>query len=191
MAPPANPTKIITDRFEPLKKYPRIRKQTQLARIRHTSPMQLSLQTSLASGRAHLPCRAALPRLMHPQARSRAQARRRMRVCNYLEKVEEQAPPAEDDASFTAPALPAVQAPTIDAQGFLAAERHGPVPLEVARAIAEAGQEAGCFQLVNHGVSLQLLADMKAAQRDFFSLPQETKLKVGGGGRRWVEGRGA
>lgn len=47
----------------------------------------------------------------------------------------------------------------------------------MAQAIYDAGAEYGCFQLVNHGVSLDLIARMQAAQRDFFALPLETKAK--------------
>ncbi|KAL4425425.1 hypothetical protein ABPG75_009441 [Micractinium tetrahymenae] len=88
------------------------------------------------------------------------------------------APPAEE-ATFTAPAQPAVKAPTIDAKGFLAADKQAePVPAEVARQIFEAGTSVGCFQLVNHGVSLDPIKRMNAAQRAFFALPLEEKLKV-------------
>ena len=61
------------------------------------------------------------------------------------------APPAED-APFTGPPLPAVQAPTIDAQGFLSLENAAePPPLDVARQIFEAGASVGCFQASGWG----------------------------------------
>ncbi|PRW58404.1 2OG-Fe(II) oxygenase superfamily [Chlorella sorokiniana] len=68
---------------------------------------------------------------------------------------------------------PEVKAPAIDAKGFLEPEMQG-----VAQAIYDAGAEYGCFQLVNHGVSLDLIARMQAAQRDFFALPLDTKAQV-------------
>lgn len=56
------------------------------------------------------------------------------------------------------------------------------MPMQVAQAIFDAGAEYGCFQLVNHGVSLDLIARMQQAQRDFFALPLEAKAQ---GGRSW------
>lgn len=49
----------------------------------------------------------------------------------------------------------------------------------MAQAIFDAGAEYGCFQLTNHGVSLDLIARMEAAQRSFFGLPLEAKAKGG------------
>lgn len=67
---------------------------------------------------------------------------------------------------------------------------------QVAQAIYDAGAEYGCFQLVNHGVSLDLIAAMKAQQRAFFALPREAKAagaraageEAGGGGADRREG---
>ena len=60
--------------------------------------------------------------------------------------------------------------------------RPHPPPPQVAQAIYDAGAEYGCFQLVNHGVSLDLIAAMKAQQRAFFALPLEAKAAGAGEG---------
>lgn len=55
-----------------------------------------------------------------------------------------------------------LQPPVIDAEEFLRKERTLFLPSNaVARSIADAGAEFGCFQLVNHGVSPQLLSDLQ------------------------------
>lgn len=46
------------------------------------------------------------------------------------------------------------------------------------KAISDACKEWGFFQVVNHGVSLDLLAKMRAVWKQFFHLPMEEKLKL-------------
>lgn len=128
------------------------------------APVQLPPAGSHASGRSY-------------HAARRGPCRRPLRVCAYLE-------PAP-----VATAGNKAEAPVIDAQGFLAPERDGaPPPADVAAAIKAAGAEAGCFQLVNHGISLGLIGDMQHEARRFFKLPLEQKLQVGwpGAGRHCV-----
>ncbi|KAJ0980309.1 hypothetical protein J5N97_008564 [Dioscorea zingiberensis] len=56
-----------------------------------------------------------------------------------------------------------------------------PVPDELSDLIAEIGaacQDWGFFQVVNHGVELELLERVQAAAREFFALPVEEKRRV-------------
>ena len=48
---------------------------------------------------------------------------------------------------------------------------------EVAEAICEAAAKWGFFQIVNHGVSIEILEDLKAAVHRFFELPAPEKRK--------------
>ncbi|XP_076913429.1 feruloyl CoA ortho-hydroxylase F6H1-3-like [Bidens hawaiensis] len=48
---------------------------------------------------------------------------------------------------------------------------------EVAEAICNAAQKWGFFQIVNHGVPMHVLKDVKDATHGFFGLPAEEKLK--------------
>lgn len=58
----------------------------------------------------------------------------------------------EEAATAAADAQPALQAPVIDAQGFLAPELQGaPPPPAVSQLIYEAGEEFGCFQVSGGG----------------------------------------
>nr|GFA42437.1 feruloyl CoA ortho-hydroxylase 1-like [Tanacetum cinerariifolium] len=47
----------------------------------------------------------------------------------------------------------------------------------VAKAICDAASKWGFFQIVNHGVPIHVLDDVKDATRKFFALPAEEKLK--------------
>ncbi|PWA91851.1 2-oxoglutarate (2OG) and Fe(II)-dependent oxygenase superfamily protein [Artemisia annua] len=49
--------------------------------------------------------------------------------------------------------------------------------LNVAKAICDAASKWGFFQIVNHGVPIHVLDDVKDATRKFFALPAEEKLK--------------
>ncbi|GKV49718.1 hypothetical protein SLEP1_g56452 [Rubroshorea leprosula] len=65
---------------------------------------------------------------------------------------------------------------------------HGPVPEipvidlvdsdheNLVRSIANASQEWGIFQVVNHGIPEDIIRKLKAAGKEFFELPQEEKL---------------
>lgn len=53
-----------------------------------------------------------------------------------------------------------LQPPVIDAEQFLGKGKQQ-LPTHVAQQVAEAGSKFGCFQLVNHGVSLDLIAEMQ------------------------------
>ncbi len=83
---------------------------------------------------------------------------------------------AEEEAA-TAPAevapadLPPLAIPIIPAAGWLAPETNGAPPPALADALMAAATEYGMFQIVDHGVSLKLLANLRTAQRAFFSLP--------------------
>ncbi|RZS25663.1 hypothetical protein BHM03_00058894 [Ensete ventricosum] len=50
----------------------------------------------------------------------------------------------------------------------------------VTRAIAEASQEWGIFQLVNHGIPGEVIQALQRVGREFFELPQEEKEKYAG-----------
>lgn len=59
------------------------------------------------------------------------------------------------------------------------------------KAVSDACREWGFFQVVNHGVSLDLVATMKTVWRDFFfRLPVEEKLKLANSPRTY-EGYGS
>ena len=47
----------------------------------------------------------------------------------------------------------------------------------VAEQIANAAEKWGFFQIVNHGVPIEVLEDVKEATRSFFQLPAEEKIK--------------
>eukprot|EP00887_Chlorella_sp_A99_P000058 scaffold16.g58.t1 len=88
------------------------------------------------------------------------------------------APPRVEERAPARPDLP----PAIDGASFLAPGRAGALPPQaVADAIREAASEYGCFQLVNHGVDSELMADLQAQMRAFFALPLDAKLAVGAG----------
>lgn len=56
------------------------------------------------------------------------------------------------------------------------------IPVNIADLIAEIGEACekwGFFQVINHGIPLEKLEDMKLAARKFFSLSIEEKMKVG------------
>lgn len=44
--------------------------------------------------------------------------------------------------------------------------------------IVKALEEVGCFRLVNHGVSAELMAEMKAVARDLSDLPTDVKRRT-------------
>lgn len=48
---------------------------------------------------------------------------------------------------------------------------------EICRQIVEACENWGIFQVVDHGVDTNLVADMTRLARDFFALPPEEKLR--------------
>lgn len=48
---------------------------------------------------------------------------------------------------------------------------------EICRQIVEACENWGIFQVVDHGVDTNLVADMTLLARDFFALPPEEKLR--------------
>ncbi|KAJ6831171.1 putative 2-oxoglutarate-dependent dioxygenase [Iris pallida] len=58
------------------------------------------------------------------------------------------------------------------------------------RAVSDACREWGFFQVVNHGVSLELVAGMRQAWRGFFDLPVEEKRKLANSPRTY-EGYGS
>ncbi|GER33436.1 2-oxoglutarate (2OG) and Fe(II)-dependent oxygenase superfamily protein [Striga asiatica] len=48
----------------------------------------------------------------------------------------------------------------------------------IANQIAQACQQNGCFQVINHGVSEELMEKMVRVTREFFELPVEEKMKL-------------
>ncbi|XP_010462374.1 PREDICTED: feruloyl CoA ortho-hydroxylase 2 [Camelina sativa] len=48
----------------------------------------------------------------------------------------------------------------------------------VSKAVCDAAEEWGFFQVINHGVSMEVIENMKAATHRFFSLPVEEKRKL-------------
>ena len=56
-----------------------------------------------------------------------------------------------------------------------------------AKDIAKASSEWGFFQVLNHGISLELLGEMRKEQRKLFQLPFEAKASSGilNGSYRW------
>ncbi|XP_076918277.1 feruloyl CoA ortho-hydroxylase F6H1-3-like [Bidens hawaiensis] len=68
----------------------------------------------------------------------------------------------------------------------IAEAHHGSIPVidvsswddpEVAKAVCDAARKWGFFQIVNHGVPIHVLEDVKDATHQFFGLPAEEKLK--------------
>lgn len=49
---------------------------------------------------------------------------------------------------------------------------------DIVAQVSQACAEWGFFQVVNHGVSLELLEELKANAKEFFDLPLEEKRKV-------------
>ncbi|KAG1366641.1 putative Flavonol synthase/flavanone 3-hydroxylase [Cocos nucifera] len=64
---------------------------------------------------------------------------------------------------------------------------HGPVPEipvvdlaepdrdRVVQAVVKAGQEWGIFQVVNHGIPVEVIKELQRVGKEFFELPQEEK----------------
>lgn len=44
--------------------------------------------------------------------------------------------------------------------------------------IREASEKWGCFRMINHGVSVELMSEMKKTVRDFFDRPYDVKLQT-------------
>ena len=63
-----------------------------------------------------------------------------------------------------------------EAQPIDLSRLHGPDHDQVAAEIVRAAETLGFFQVVNHGVRLQLLESLKASAHTFFSLPPEKKV---------------
>ncbi|KAG5598853.1 hypothetical protein H5410_030223 [Solanum commersonii] len=59
--------------------------------------------------------------------------------------------------------------PTIDLSIFY--------DLNVEKSIQEASTKWGCFQIINHGIPIEVLEDLKDAVQKFFELPVEEKFK--------------
>ena len=87
---------------------------------------------------------------------------------------------AADEAPADAPAVAPI--PVLDGAGWLGPETNGaPPPRALADGIMAAATEFGMFQLVHHGLSPKLVADLREAQRAFFALPLVSQcLSVGG-----------
>ncbi|KAK4717853.1 hypothetical protein R3W88_016191 [Solanum pinnatisectum] len=49
--------------------------------------------------------------------------------------------------------------------------------LNVEKSIQEAATKWGCFQIINHGIPIEVLEDLKDAAHKFFELPAEEKVK--------------
>ncbi|KNA05354.1 hypothetical protein SOVF_191130 [Spinacia oleracea] len=54
---------------------------------------------------------------------------------------------------------------------------NGPDRSEVVRQIMDASQNLGAFQVINHGVSIELMDNARDMFKEFFNLPAEEKAK--------------
>lgn len=104
----------------------------------------------------------------------------RLSTAAVQQAVPEAAPAAAP--ADEAPALPLAHKtapiPVIAAAGWLAPETNGaPPPRALADDIMAAAAEFGMFQIVDHGLSLELLANLREAQRAFFALPLVSAAK--------------
>lgn len=74
--------------------------------------------------------------------------------------------------------------PVIDMSPLLADDKDG---VAVAKQIARACRELGFFYVIGHAVRAETLADLDAASRRFFALPEAEKMKIAmdRGGRAW------
>ena len=68
---------------------------------------------------------------------------------------------------------PAIEVPVIDLGGCV----HDPSPAIVA-AVAEAAERYGFFQVINHGIAEEQIAELWSATRAFFGLPIGVKRKI-------------
>ncbi|KAG5598823.1 hypothetical protein H5410_030193 [Solanum commersonii] len=59
--------------------------------------------------------------------------------------------------------------PTIDLSNF--------DDLNVEQSIQEAANKRGCFRIINHGIPIEVLEDLKDAAHKFFELPAKEKVK--------------
>lgn len=59
--------------------------------------------------------------------------------------------------------------PTIDLTNF--------DDLSIEKSIQEAASKWGFFQIINHGIPIEVLEDLKDAAHNFFELPAEEKVK--------------
>jgi hypothetical protein len=57
-------------------------------------------------------------------------------------------------------------------------EKLKPAVEDIIADVGQACEQWGFFQVINHGVSLELLAELQAAAKEFFDLPLEEKRKV-------------
>ncbi|XP_019161290.1 PREDICTED: protein SRG1-like [Ipomoea nil] len=73
------------------------------------------------------------------------------------------------------PAVNKVNIPTIDLSNLFAGD--GELRRETCELIAGACREWGFFQVINHGVDTELMADVQEAWREFFHLPLEEKQR--------------
>ena len=53
-----------------------------------------------------------------------------------------------------------------------------PAVEDIVTKVGQACEEWGFFQVINHGVSLELLEELQATAKEFFDLPIEEKRKV-------------
>lgn len=138
---------------------------------------------------AHLPaptcCRHPASPGRRPATRLHALPQRHRVSAIAIEAVDEA---VGEEAAATAsvaeaPAdAPPLAIPVIPAAGWLAPATNGaPPPRALADDIMAAATEYGMFQIVDHGLSLTLLANLREAQRAFFALP----LVSWGGGGVW------
>lgn len=107
--------------------------------------------------------------------RARPSVTQRPRLSAAVQQAVDEAAPAAPPADEV-PALPLAHPtapiPVIAAAGWLAPETNGaPPPRALADNIMAAAAEFGMFQIVDHGLSLERLANLREAQRAFFALP--------------------
>lgn len=83
----------------------------------------------------------------------------------------------DDDRSAEKALMEALELPLIDLNGLKSEDEREKTRCE--DAIAKASSEWGFFQVVNHGVSLELLGKMRREQMKLFKAPFEIKATCG------------
>lgn len=67
--------------------------------------------------------------------------------------------------------------PVISLAGIDSVSGEGGERIEICRKIVEACEEWGIFQVIDHGIDVNLISDMTRLAREFFALPPNEKLR--------------